>query len=83
MHYMRTTVEISEHQHRALTELALRRRIRGFSLLVQEAIDFYLAEQGSLGAEAALVLEGTLTDQEADELERRIDEAWSSWQPKP
>ena len=53
---MRTTVEISEHQHRALTELALRRRIRGFSLLVQEAIDFYLAEQGSLGAEAALVL---------------------------
>lgn len=79
---MRTTVEISEHQHRALTELASRRKIRGFSLLVQEALDLYLAEQGSAAAEAALALGGILTDQEADELKRRIDEAWSSWPTK-
>ncbi|MDQ3659501.1 MAG: hypothetical protein M3454_00265 [Actinomycetota bacterium] len=79
---MRTTVEISDQQHRALTELASRRRIRGFSLLVQEAIDLYLAEEGSAAAEAALALEGALSDQEADELERRIEEAWSSWPTK-
>lgn len=79
---MRTTVEITEKQHRALTELAARRRIRGFSLLVQEAINLYLEEQGSAAAAAALALEGTLTDPEADELERLIDKAWSSWPTK-
>lgn len=76
---MRTTVEITEEQHRRLTALAARRRMRGFSPLVQEAIDLYLAEQDSQRAEAALGLEGSLTEEEALEMERRIAEAWATW----
>jgi Arc/MetJ-type ribon-helix-helix transcriptional regulator len=79
---MRTTVEITEEHHRALTALAARRRIRGFSLLVREAIDLYLDEATSDRAKSALALEGTLDEGDADELERRIAEAWSSW-PSP
>ena len=41
----RTTVEIREEQRAALVALAARRGIRGFSLLVQEAVDRYLASQ--------------------------------------
>ena len=40
---MRTTVEISAEQHRALSAIAQRRGVRGFSVLVQEALDTYLA----------------------------------------
>ncbi len=76
---MRTTVEITGEQHRALTALAMGRGLRGFSTLVQEAIDLYLAEQRSEHLQAALDLEGILTDQEAEEVRRRIERAWSTW----
>lgn len=36
---MRTTVEITAEQHRALSAIAQRRGLRVFSTLVQEALD--------------------------------------------
>ncbi len=79
---MRTTVEITDAQHLALVALATKRGQRGFSVLVQEAIDRYLEEESDDDLEAVLALEGSLTDEEADELERRIAESWSTW-PAP
>lgn len=76
---MRTTVEITDEQHRRLTALAAQRRVRGFSGLVQEAIDLYLAEQDSERLEAVLGLEGSLTDEEATGMERRVAEVWATW----
>ena len=76
---MRTTVEISDAQHQALVSLATRRGVRGFSKLVQEAIDRYLADARD-GAEAeVLALEGAIDHDESVELRRRIEEAWSGW----
>jgi ATP/maltotriose-dependent transcriptional regulator MalT len=76
---MRTTVEITEEQRLALTALAAKRGLRGFSPLVQEAIDLYLGHQQADRLEAVLALRGVLTASEADEMERRIAEAWSTW----
>ena len=76
---MRTTVEIREDQRLALTALAAKRGIRGFSSLVQEAIDAFIAEQRGDHLEVVLALRGALSSAEADELERRIAEAWSTW----
>lgn len=76
---MRTTVEIREDQRRALNALASKRGLRGFSPLVVEAIDGYLAELKADDLDAILSLRGVLSEAEADEIERRIADAWSTW----
>ncbi|MGV0904896.1 hypothetical protein [Mycobacterium novum] len=76
---MRTTVEITDEQHRALSAIAQRRGVRGFSLLVQEALDGYLASLDTDEVDLLLGLEGTLTDAEAQEMETRINDARATW----
>ena len=39
---MRTTIELSDEHRGRLLELAARRGLKGFSVLVQEAVDMYL-----------------------------------------
>jgi hypothetical protein len=77
---MRTTVEIKAEQRAKLLELAARRGEKGFSTLIQEAIDLYLAGQrGEEAVERAKALQGFLRPEEADELEadtRRIRGQW-------
>lgn len=76
---MRTTVEITDEQHLALTALAARRGVRGFSTLVREALDQYLAEQRGEDLETLLAMKGALSPEEGEALERRIAEAWATW----
>jgi hypothetical protein len=80
---MRTTVEIRDDQRLALLQLAHERGIRGFSDIVQEAIDFYLAEHAEDDLRAALALRGSITDDQAAQMERRIAEAWATWRLDP
>lgn len=78
---MRTTVEITEEQRARLLELAARRRVKGFSSLIQEALDHYLALQVARDSaiEAALALKGSLSDEEADELQVRTAQVREDW----
>lgn len=76
---MRTTVEITDEQRQALMALASRRGIRGFSPLVQEAIDVFLTDRSSERIGDLMALEGSLSATEADEVQRRIADAWSTW----
>lgn len=76
---MRTTVEITEEQHRALSAIAQRRGVRGFSTLVQEALDGYLADLHTDEVDLLLGLEGVLTEPEAREMQSRIDDARTGW----
>lgn len=76
---MRTTIELTPSQHESLTALARRRGMRGFSAIVQEALDAYLAEVGADEVEALLALEGSISESEADEVLRRIEEAREVW----
>lgn len=71
---MRTTVEITDTQRVALSTLAAERGLRGFSALVREAIDQYLAAMQGDDLEEVLALRGILDDEEADELERNVAE---------
>jgi hypothetical protein len=77
---MRTTVELRDDQHAALAALASRRGLRGYSVLVQEALDEYLREHGPDRLAEVLELRGILSDDEAAEVEHRIAEAWATWQ---
>lgn len=76
---MRTTIELTEQQHEALNALARRRGIRGFSPLVQEAIDAYLGHLASEEIDLLLNLEGSMSEEEAKVLSSRIAEARRQW----
>lgn len=76
---MRTTVEITEEQHRALSAIAQRRGVRGFSLLVQEALDGYLANLSTDQVDLLLRLEGVLSESDANEMRSRIKDASAAW----
>jgi hypothetical protein len=42
---MRTTIELFDNYRSVLHFLAAQRRLRGYSKLIQEAIDFYIKEK--------------------------------------
>jgi predicted transcriptional regulator len=78
---MRTTIEISPEQRARLMELAARRGEKGFSKLVQQALDAYLRTQA--GEEErrrrALMLKGALGAREAERLRTATRELRTSW----
>lgn len=76
---MRTTIELTDQQHRALSGLAQRRNLRGFSQLVQEAVDAYLADLDADEVDLLLSLEGSLSEQGERELQDRIGELRALW----
>jgi len=78
---MRTTIEISPEHRARLMELAARRGEKGFSKLVQQALDAYLRSQ--TGEEEkrrrALMLKGALDSREAERLRETTREIRESW----
>lgn len=76
---MRTTVEITDDQHRALSAIAQRRGVRGFSVLVQEALEEYLANLDTGEVDLLLQLEGMLSDSDAQEMRSRVGDVRSTW----
>jgi predicted transcriptional regulator len=78
---MRTTIELRDDQRAKLLEMAAREGRKGFSHLIQEAVDRFLDEDSGRQEEVseALALVGTLGPQEAElllERVRRIREHW-------
>lgn len=80
---MRTTVEISDEQRARLLALAAERGEKGFSRLVQEALDRYLAEIESAERAAridrALAAVGSVSDEVAERLLRAHRDLRASW----
>lgn len=78
---MRTTVEIKDEHRGRLMEMAARRGLKGFSEIVQEALDMYLEHDGAARSarRRALKLKGCLSEAEADLFRtaaRRTRESW-------
>lgn len=76
---MRTTVEITDEQHRALSTVAQRRGLRGFSPLVQEALNAYLRDLDAQEVDLLLGLEGILDEDDEREMRSRIDVLRATW----
>lgn len=82
---MRTTIEISDDTLRKLRELAARRGEKGYSRIIEEALGAYFG--GGLGGlagsrtreERLLALEGSISDEEAEEMKERIRESRRRW----
>jgi metal-responsive CopG/Arc/MetJ family transcriptional regulator len=78
---MRITVEIRDDLRARLLEIAARRGEKGFSKIVEEALESYLRRDGDGEAarSRALATRGVLTEDEADELENRTREIQERW----
>jgi hypothetical protein len=78
---VRTTVELREDHRARLLELAARRREKGFSGVLAEAVDYFLAaaERDEAARQAALKLRGSLSDREAEELREVAGPLRESW----
>jgi metal-responsive CopG/Arc/MetJ family transcriptional regulator len=78
---MRTTVELPDRLYRKLRAIAVQRGMRGFSPIVEEALNDYLAAESQRRELVAAIeaAEGAWTDQDAADLETAIEQAWSQW----
>jgi predicted CopG family antitoxin len=78
---MRTTIEIRPDHRAKLLELAARRGEKGFSSVIAEAIDSYLAAKGEIERlrKNALQLSGKISSSEADELLSKTRQAREFW----
>ncbi|MGB9660854.1 MAG: ribbon-helix-helix protein, CopG family [Moorellaceae bacterium] len=80
---MRTTIEISNETRAKLMALAAKRGLRGYSEIVNEAIEEYLARLERREEEIAEILKlaGSLSEEESRQYAARTKEFWSRWQP--
>jgi len=78
---MRTTVEITDEQRSKLVEAAARRGEKGFSTIVQEALDHYFESESARRerVERALATFGSLSPDAADRLEKHVRKLRRSW----
>jgi len=77
---MRTTIELSDRTYTRLRARAAERGMRGFSPLVEEALERLLDQGGEGGVAAALAeAEGAWSERDVEEWERARGEAWATW----
>ena len=78
---MRTTVEIRDDHRARLLDLAARRGEKGYSAILAEAIDTYLATlaRDEEKRKTALGLQGSLSLEEADALRQATRSLRDSW----
>ena len=76
---LRTTVELTDRTYTRLRAKAAERGMRGFSAIVEEALDRYLGQGGEGLRSALLEAEGAWSDRDVTEWERVREEAWASW----
>jgi len=67
---MRTTIEMSDDIRARLLEIAARRGMKGFSPLVQDALESFLGELDSENEKVrrALLLKGAFREKDADSM---------------
>jgi hypothetical protein len=78
---MRTTIELKPEHRSRLIVIAARRGKKGFSGVLNEAVESYLSEEAERDArrEKALQLRGALKHKEAAELQRNAAALRASW----
>jgi metal-responsive CopG/Arc/MetJ family transcriptional regulator len=78
---MRTTIEIPDEQRARLLQLAAERGEKGFSKLVQEALEKYLGELDGREKRIrdALLVLGKLDDASARRMEETVRKLRKSW----
>lgn len=80
--FMRTTVELSDRTYTLLRARAAERGMRGFSAIVEEALEHHLETEEGIDAEL-VEAEGAWSDADVEEWERAREETWATWRIEP
>ncbi len=77
----RTTIELSPKNKTKLVSAAARRGLKGYSLIIDEALELYFHDESSRSdkIKAALALQGALSASEADSLAEQVSKVRSRW----
>ncbi|WP_370327560.1 ribbon-helix-helix protein, CopG family [Euzebya sp.] len=76
---MRTTVELDDDTHAAISALARRRGDRGLSTIVQTALDLYLSSLDAEEIDATLALRGSVSETSAAQMLEEMTRVRSGW----
>ena len=78
---MRTTIELSNDHRSSLHSLAARRGLRGYSKLIQEAVDLYIQEMTAkeVNAKHLLRMRGTWNKEDARKFQKKLREIRRNW----
>jgi len=82
---MRTTIELGERTYKRLRAEAAERGMRGFSPIVEEAVERLLDRRAGEDAwsDALAEAEGAWSKADVEDWERAREEAWSTWRTDP
>lgn len=78
---MRTTIEISDRHRGILLSLAAQKGLRGYSGIIQEALDYYIAHQTKVaGAKRDILkMKGSWRAEEEKEIRSKLTELRENW----
>lgn len=78
---MRTTVELPDQQRQILHSIAMKKGLRGFSRVIQEAVDFFISHKKDLGSERLqlLKLKGSWRPLSEKKTRKRIRQVRENW----
>ena len=78
---MRTTIELTNDHRSSLYSLAARRGLRGYSKLIQEAVDLYIQEMMAKEGNARVLLKmrGTWNEEGSRKFQKKLREIRKSW----
>jgi hypothetical protein len=80
---MRTTIEISDKNRGILLSLAAQRGLRGYSSLIEEALDFYIEHRLKNAAEKIEILKmkGSWKTGETKRIKANLNQLRENWSP--
>ena len=78
---MRITIEISDSHRSILLSLAAQKGLRGYSNIIKEALDFYIAHQtrAAKAKRDILKMKGSWKKQETKEIRFKLAELRENW----
>jgi hypothetical protein len=80
---MRTTIEISDKHRSFLLSIAAQKGLRGYSRIIEDAIEFYIEHQlqSSEKKKDILKMKGSWKKEEAKKIRSRLTELRENWTP--
>ena len=78
---MRTSIEISDKHRSILLSLAAQKGLRGYSGIIQEALDYYIAHQTRTVdvKEKIMRMKGSWKEEETEQIKSRLADLRENW----
>lgn len=76
---MRTTIELSDRTYTQLRATAAERGMRGFSAIVEEALERFFERDDDDHLAVLGEVEGAWSQEDVEDWQRAREEAWATW----